>query len=87
VSPEETIRAALERLKRIPSRHGGVPTFPAFAALDALVAERDELRRRLEALGQRVERREFLSPPEERSERPLGRVSRLARRRAQGAAG
>jgi hypothetical protein len=47
MTPEETIRAALERLKTIPSRHGGIPTYPAFAALDALVKERDEL---LEAL-------------------------------------
>lgn len=44
MTPEETIREALERLKAVPSRHGGVPTYPAFAALDALVRERDELR-------------------------------------------
>jgi hypothetical protein len=51
--PEETIREALERLKVIPSRHGGVPTYPAFAALDALVKERDELRELLAARADR----------------------------------
>jgi hypothetical protein len=49
MSPEETIREALERLKAIPSRHGGVPTYPAFAALDALVKQRNELRELLAA--------------------------------------
>jgi hypothetical protein len=44
MTPEETILEALERLKAIPSRHGGVPTYAAIAALDALVRERDELR-------------------------------------------
>jgi hypothetical protein len=53
MTPEETIREALERLKAIPSRHGGVPTYPAFAALDALVKERDELRELLAAQADR----------------------------------
>ena len=44
MTPEETILRALERLKTIPSRHGGIPTYPALAALEALVQERDELR-------------------------------------------
>jgi hypothetical protein len=50
MTPEETILAALERLKAIPSRHGGVPTYPAMAALDALVRERDRLRELLATL-------------------------------------
>jgi hypothetical protein len=50
MTPEETILAALERLKAIPSRHGGVPTYPAMAALDALVRERDKLRELLATL-------------------------------------
>ena len=37
MTPEETILEALERPKAIPSRHGGVPTYAAIAALDALV--------------------------------------------------
>ena len=53
LTPEETIREALERLKAVPSRHGGVPTFPAFAALDALVKERDELREALAVISDR----------------------------------
>ena len=44
MTPEETIRAALARLKVVKSRHGGVATYPAFAALEALIEERDELR-------------------------------------------
>ena len=53
MTPEGTIREALERLKTIPSRHGGIPTWPAFAALDALVRERDELRAALTAISDR----------------------------------
>ena len=55
MTPEETIREALERLKAVPSRHGGVPTFPAFAALDALVKQRDELREALAAISDRYD--------------------------------
>jgi hypothetical protein len=50
MKPEETILKALERLRAIPSRHGGIPTYPAIAALDALVKERDELRQLLATL-------------------------------------
>jgi hypothetical protein len=50
MTPEETILEALARLKAIPSRHGGVPTYAAMAALDALVKERDELRELLATL-------------------------------------
>jgi hypothetical protein len=50
MTPEETILEALERLKAIPSRHGGVPTYAAIAALEALVRERDELRELLATL-------------------------------------
>lgn len=50
MTPEETILEALERLRAIPARHGGVPTYPAMAALDALVKERDELRELLTTL-------------------------------------